>query len=640
MLQFPPWKVILIVGITLIGALLALPNALTEKQRENIPGFLPSSPVNLGLDLQGGVYLLLEVDHQRSVLKQLEDLKRDAQTRLNATRGADRIYYSDMRVNPTGIEIKLASQDDAEAAIDVLKPVTTNEDGTSKGIRVVRKGNGVIDIIFSESKLTAIKRDPSISFSKEFERTDAVIRKLMADAEAAGTLRVQDIKTTEPSFSFKPRDPEKLSAAKGIMREINKTVGGPLGASGLNINEGDNGEIVVSFSTQKAEEIKRDAVRQTVAKLGPRLDPNGLGELTIQPQGDSRIIIEAPGEKDPVRLKTLIQQPGELTLNMVDYDPTRYPQTRNGQRYESAMASGRVPDGYLLVPSENGTVLLVEEDPIITGDMVKSAVQGYDQNGRPSVNFTLNTRGASLFGRATAANIDEQFAIILDGTSRSAPTINSAILGGSGQITGRFTTDEARDLATIIQAGALPADVVVEEERQVGASLGQDSIKAGATASLIGLALVAIFMIIAYGLFGGFAVGSLFVNILLILGALSGLGATLTLPGIAGIILTIGMAVDANVLVFERIREESRNGRSPLTAVDTGYQQALSTILDANITTLLAAAVLYTLGSGPVKGFAVTLAIGIFTSVFTAFVVTRWFTVMWLKGTRPKVLPL
>jgi preprotein translocase subunit SecD len=631
MLQFPPWKVILIVGITLIGALLALPNALTEKQRESIPGFLPSSPVNLGLDLQGGVYLLLEVDHQRSVIKQLEDLKRDAQTRLNATRGADRIYYSDMRVNPTGIEIKLPDQEEAEAAIEVLKPVTTSEDGSSKGVRVVRKGNGVIDIIFSESKLTAIKRDPSISFSKEFERTEAVIRKLIRDAEAAGTLRVQEISVTEPSFSFKPRDPQKLDAAKGIMREINKTVGGPLGASGLNINEGDNGEIVVSFSTQKAEEIKRDAVRQTVAKLGPRLDPNGLGELTIQPQGDSRIIIEAPGEKDPVRLKTLIQQPGELTLNIVD---------NNSTRIDQALRTGRTPDGFMIVPEATGGLLLVEEDPIITGDMVKSATQGFDQNGRPAVNFVLNTRGAAIFGRESGANIGRRFAIVLDGESKSAPVIRSAIVGGSGIIEGSFTMDEARDLATVIQAGALPADVVVEEERQVGASLGEDSIKAGATASLIGLALVAIFMIIAYGLFGGFAVGSLFVNILLILGALSGLGATLTLPGIAGIILTIGMAVDANVLVFERIREESRNGRSPLTAVDTGYQQALSTILDANITTLLAAAVLYTLGSGPVKGFAVTLAIGIFTSVFTAFVVTRWFTVMWLRGTRPKVLPL
>ena len=377
---------------------------------------------------------------------------------------------------------------------------------------------------------------------------------------------------------------------------------------------------------------RAEATKQTVAKLGPRLDPDGLGELTVQPQGDTSIIVEAPGETDPQRLRAIIEKPGQLTLNLVE---------DNDNLFMDAIRTGRPRVGYQLIPTVEGQQLLISTDPIIEGDMVRSASQGFHpENNQPIVNFTLNTKGAKLFGDATAQNRGKRFAIVLDGVSQSAPVIRSAILGGSAYIEGSFTVESAQDLATIIQAGALPADVSVERESLVGPTLGKDSIDAGTTASLIGLALVAIFMIIAYGLFGGFAVASLMVNILLIFGALSGLGATLTLPGIAGIILTIGMAVDANVLVFERIREESRSGRSPMTAVNAGYQQALSTILDANITTLIAAAVLYTLGSGPVKGFAITLAIGIFTSVFTAFVVTRWFTVMWLRGTRPKSLPI
>ncbi len=630
MLQFPTWKVVLILGMLFIGMLLALPNVLNEKQRESLPGFVPSSPVNLGLDLQGGVYLLLDVDHQRSVLKQLEDLKREAQSKLNATRGADRIYYNDMRVNPAGVEIRFADESDAQAGLDVLQPLLRNENGESTGVRIARPNDNVIDLIFTEARLDDIKRDPAISFSTELTKFENAVRGLLA--RNSDTVSFGGIRITDPSFSFKPRDPSKLDDARALMRTLNESVGGPLAANQLNIAEGRNGEVVVTFTQPHAEKIKRDAVSQTVSKLGPRLDPNGLGELTVQPQGESRIIVEAPGEKDPQRLKELIQQPGELTLNLVD---------ENSSRFEAAIRTGRTPDGFIMVPSsDGGPPLLLEEDPIITGDMVKSATQAFDDRNQPAVNFVLNTRGAAIFGRESGANVGRRFAIVLDGESKSAPVIRSAITGGSGIIEGSFTLQEARDLATVIQAGALPADVVVVEERTVGASLGEDSIRAGAYASIIGLILVAVFMVIAYGLFGGFAVGSLVANIILILGALSGLGATLTLPGIAGIILTIGMAVDANVLVFERVREETRNGRSPMTAVDTGYQQAMSTIFDANITTLLAAAVLYTLGSGPVKGFAVTLAIGIFTSVFTAFVVTRWFTVMWLKGTRPKVLPI
>ena len=535
MLQFPTWKVLLIVFVTLLGGLFALPNVLTESQRQNIPGFLPSSPAKLGLDLQGGVSLLLSVDAEQSVTKQLNDLLREVRSKLQTTRGDERIAYS--------------------------------------------------------------------------------------------ALRVED-----ESVRFRLRDPSMIDRAVNLMRELNQPIGGPLGAASISVSQIAGGEVEIRFTAQRVDEIMTEATRQTVSKLGPRLDPNGIGEILVQPSGETDIIVEAPGESDPQRLIRIIEQPGVLTFNLVVQDQ---------QALSDALRTGQTRVGTMLVPTVDGGQLLVEADPIIEGDMLRSATQGFHpDNSRPVVNFTFNTTGARLFGEATAQNRGRPFAIILDGVSQSAPRIQTAILTGSGFIEGNFTVSSAQELATVIQAGALPAQVNVERVSVVGPTLGQDSIEAGALASIIGLVLVAVFMIIAYGLFGGFAVGSLVANVLLIFGALSGLGATLTLPGIAGIILTIGMAVDANVLVFERIREESRNGRSPLSAVESGYQQALSTILDANITTLLAAAVLYTLGSGPVKGFAVTLAIGIFTSVFTAFVVTRWFTVLWLRTARPKQLPM
>ncbi len=455
MLHFPGWKIALIVIVTVIGVLMALPNMLTAKQREALPGFMPSATVNLGLDLQGGVYLLLDVDPSRSVTKQMNDLRRDLATTFARGRGSERITFEYLRVEDDSIRIRLRDPSQRE--------------------RAVREIEGKVD-----------------------------------------------------------------------------PVGGPVGPAGVSVRDGNAGELVVTFSPQKIEEIRNEAVRQTVAKLGPRLDPDGLGEISVQPQGDSRIIVEAPGIDDPQRLKDLIQAPGELTLNLVDDDPARIRQA----------LETRPRRGFLLIPTENPAepFILIDQNPIIEGEMLRSAAQQFDERNQPSVGFTLNTRGAKLFGDATASNVGQRFAIVLDGVSKSAPVIQTAILGGSGRITGNFTIEEAQDLATIIQAGALPADVTVIQESSVGPSLGQDSIDAGLAASLIGLALVAVFMIVAYGLFGIFGVTSLFVNIILILGVLSGLGATLTLPGIAGIILTIGMAVDANVLVFERIREEGSFG--------------------------------------------------------------------------------
>jgi len=276
---------------------------------------------------------------------------------------------------------------------------------------------------------------------------------------------------------------------------------------------------------------------------------------------------------------------------------------------------------------------------MVSGENLIDAQPTFDE-GRPVVSFRFDSIGGRRFGDVTSQNVGRPFAILLDGKVISAPVIQSAILGGSGIITGQFSVKEVQDLSLLLRAGALPAPLTVLEERSVGPGLGADSIKAGKIAAVVGLVLVLGFMIVAYGLFGLFANIALFFNITLILGALSALQATLTLPGIAGIVLTIGMAVDANVLVFERVREESDLGRSTINAIDAGYKRALTTIIDSNLTTLFAAIFLFALGAGPVKGFAVTLGIGILTSMFTAVMVTRMFVAIWARRTRPSTLPI
>jgi len=304
--------------------------------------------------------------------------------------------------------------------------------------------------------------------------------------------------------------------------------------------------------------------------------------------------------------------------------------------------AGEVPPGTALLPSTDGfqPFYVVQRRVLVSGGMLVDAQPSFDQNSQPSVNFRFDSVGGRRFGEATRENVGHRFAIVLDGKVISAPVIREPILGGSGEITGHFTVQSAQDLALLLRAGALPAPIKVMEQRTVGPGLGADSIKDGETATLIGLALVVVFFIFSYGLFGVFANISLFFNMTLIFAILSILQATLTLPGIAGIVLTIGTALDANVLVFERIREEQRLGRSPISAVDAGYGRALSAIVDANMTTLIAAILLFIFGSGPVKGFAVTLSIGIVTSIFSAVMTARLIVVTWLRLTKPKAIPI
>ena len=393
----------------------------------------------------------------------------------------------------------------------------------------------------------------------------------------------------------------------------------------------DSPDYRIAFNEIGLTTLQTQTLEQSMEIIRRRIDPDGTKEPVIQRQGADRILVQLPGVDDPEEIKRLLGRTAKLTFQLVDMSMTA----------QEAMNRGRTPPGSVLLPSDSddGQFYVVEKRVMVSGELLETAQASFDQNNRPAVSFTLNAAGAKRFGRVTGANIGRPFAIILDGKVVSAPTIQSQIFG-SGQITGTFTVAETNELALILRAGALPAPLIVMEERSIGPGLGADSVAAGQIAAIVGLALVIVYMILSYGLFGLLADIALAVNVILILGALSAIQATLTLPGIAGIVLTMGMAVDANVLVFERIREELRRGRSVMAAIEGGYKRAISTIIDSNLTTLFAALFLYIFGSGPIKGFAVTLSIGIATSLFTAVMVTRLLIIIWLERKRPRQLVL
>jgi SecD/SecF fusion protein len=341
-------------------------------------------------------------------------------------------------------------------------------------------------------------------------------------------------------------------------------------------------------------------------------------------------MVQVPGFEDSTRLKELISRTARLTFHLV------HPSMTAAQ----AEASG-IPSGYMILPSDDGQDELLNENIEVGGESLTNAQPGFDQQtGQSVVSFQFDTRGAVLFGQITAANVGKRFAIVLDNRVITAPVINQPIPGGSGQISGSFTPQSANDLAVLLRAGALPASLDIIEERTVDASLGADSIQSGVTAGLVAAVAVIAFMMVAYGPWGLFANISLCLNILLLIAGLSALGATLTLPGIAGIVLTIGLAVDANVLIYERIREELRAGRSNLAAINAGFERAWGTIIDSHLTQLISAIVLYFLGSGPVQGFAVTTGLGILTSLFTSYTVTLFFVAIWYKYRRPKTIKI
>jgi len=521
MLYFSKWKIAIILGVCLLGLAFAAPNLLSRSTAESLPDWLPREQINLGLDLQGGSHLLMEVEISTVIQEWLSSFVDSVRVELRRAR----IGYRGLGVNGMGVSFTLTDPSQTQKALDIVG-----------------------------------KLDPSLT----------------------------------------------VTSSKG-------------------------GVIHLALSEKAVAERRQSVVEQSIEIIRRRIDETGTREPTIQRQGEDRILVQLPGIKDPERIKKLLGETAKLTLHLVDTTTSL-----------AAAKEGRIPPGSMLLPAKDAAgagAYVVRKRVVVSGERLIDA-QPTLSNGRPVVSFRFDTVGAKKFGNVTRNNVGKQLAVVLDGQVISAPVIREPILGGNGIITGNFTIKETQDLALLLRAGALPAPLTIFEERTVGPSLGADSIAAGKLASIVGLVLVVVFMVAVYGLFGIMAEFALLVNLVLIAGALSLLQATLTLPGIAGVVLTIGMAVDANVLIFERIREEIRQGRTPFSAVDAGYKRALTTIVDSNLTTLIAAILLYGFGSGPVKGFAVTLSIGLVTSMFTAIMVTRYMVVTWLRRRRPQVLPI
>lgn len=529
MIYFAKWKIFTIIGLCVLGLAFAAPNFVNQRTLEGLPDWVPHKQVSLGLDLQGGSHLLIEVQVNQVIDEFLETIIDGARRLLRD----NRIKYVKLGTSGgdiPGVSVEIVDQENVEPARDLLRQLET---GTTTSV------------------------------------------------------------------------------------------------------EGDR-RIFIELNDTTLADRQRSAVQQAIEIVRRRIDETGVREPTIQRQGDDRILVQLPGVDNPERIKELLRQTAKMTFHLVDMENS----VRDAQ-------AGHVPAGRKLLesadevdPSGNPRQYLIHKRVMVSGESLVDAQPSHNPQTGPVVTFRFDTRGARQFGDVTTKNVDRLFAIVLDDKVVSAPRIRQPILGGAGEISGNFTFQSAQDLALVLRAGALPADLVFIEERSVGPGLGADSIAAGKIASIIGLTAVIVFMGIAYGLFGLMANVALIMNMILILAALSVLQATLTLPGIAGIVLTIGMAVDANVLVFERIREEIRIGRTAMSAVDSGYSRAFKTIIDANVTTLIAAVLLYTFGSGPIRGFAVTLAIGIVTSMFTAIMLVRLMASTWLHARKPKTLPL
>jgi protein-export membrane protein SecD len=522
MLQIPLWQKVLIFLVLLAGVAFAAPNLVSQERARSLPDWVPNQQINLGLDLQGGSYLLLEVETSAVIEDQLNNLVDTLREEMRS----QRIGYQNL-----GLE-------------DGAVTFTLTNPGETRG------------------------------------QVEQIVQDLGQDVE---------------------------------------------------VDVAGNGQVTVDLSDQARRERIANAVTQSIEIVRRRIDETGVREPTIQRQGDNRIVVQLPGINNPERMKEILGKTARLTFRLVDQD---------------ARPGGDIPPGSEVLPADetgpNGEPVrdyVIRKRIMVSGENLTDAQPTF-QEGQPVVSFTFDTVGAKRFGEATQENVGRPFAIVLDGEVISAPVIREPILGGQGVISGDFTVQEANDLALLLRAGALPAPLTIVEERTVGPGLGADSVRAGEFAAILALVAVIVFMVIFYGKFGALADVALIANLILIMGALSGLQATLTLPGIAGIVLTLGMAVDANVLVFERIREEARNFKNVLSAVDAGYRRALTTIFDANITTLIAALLLYYFGSGPVRGFAVTLAIGLVTSMFTAIMVTRLMVAGWLRRTRAQTLPI
>ena len=535
MLRLQARKVILVLLVLVFGCGLAVPNLFSPETRKAIeqgapawiPRFLlPIHAMTLGLDLQGGSHVLLEIDRADLIRSQVTQLRDDVRRILREERVG---LQGGIGLTPRGVQLRVP--------------------------------------------------------------------------EAADRAKLM------PKF-----------------RELAQPIGtfgafGPSGNQSIEVAENPDGLIQLNVTEAGANERIRRAVEQAMEVLRRRVDALGTTEPNIQRQGLDRILVQVPGLQDPQRLKQILGETAKLQFRMV--------------------ADANAGDVDML-PSQDqgGQPIPISRQVIVEGEDLIDAQPAFDQRtSQPIVNFRFNIRGAQRFGQATTENLGRQLAIVLDNKVISAPVIQSPITGGSGQISGNFTVEAVNNLAILLRAGALPAKMTIVEERTVGPGLGQDSIQAGKMATIIATVLVILYMIGNYGLFGIIASIALLVHVCLILGLMSLLGATMTLPGIAGIVLTIGTAVDSNVLIYERMREESKLGRSLVSALEAGFTRAFATIIDSNVTMLIAAVALFALGSGPVRGFAVVFILGILTTVITAVTLTRMLIALWYRWARPKALP-
>ncbi len=459
-------------------------------------------------------------------------------------------------------------------------------------------------------------------------RFQAVEDQVTTELRRAPRVEVGDISTQGGRLSFMVRDPSQLDTAVERLRAMTRPTGTFSGQRDWDVQVVDSTRIVMTPTSDGTTRALKDAMTSARDVVRRRIDPQGTKEITVVNQGSDRILVEVPGVEDPEALKRLIGQTARLEFKLVDLtaDPAQ-------------IAQGRAPAGSQVLPMADGTgAIAVKRRIMVSGDQLVDAKQSFDQDGRPVVSITFNTSGARRFGRTTQENTGKPFAIILDDKVLSAPNINEPILGGQAQISGGFTVESANALAVSLASGKLPVKLNVIEERSIGPELGKDSIKKGVIASVAAITAVILFMLVTYGRFGVYATIGLIVNALLILGIMAIFNASLTLPGIAGFVLTIGAAVDANVLINERIREEQRRGRRILDAIETGYKEASTAIFDANITNVIAAVLMWYFGSGPIRGFAVVLMIGIITSVFTAVNFTRMLVALWVRRKRPREL--
>ena len=528
MLHFSKWKAIGIIFAVLVSIIVALPNVLPASYQDKLRPY-GLRPMTLGLDLQGGVNILLEIDREDLKKRLTEQLVGDIRSNLREAK----VGYNGINRSPDGVIVRITKPEDMDSALTNLRKLAQPVDAGG---------------LFGAGAATALFN-------------------VAADGQ-------------QVNFTFND---------KGIDNKI------------------------------------QQAVSQSIKIVEKRVNPDGVVEATIQQQGKDRIVVQLPGVQDSQEVKSRLDRTAKLTFQLLcEAQPTA--QGQNPPPECKALALKEDPKHMLWVQTSSRAT--------VDGADLVDARGAFDQNNRPVVSFRFNQKGAERFGKLTRDNVGKPFAIVLDDLVMSYPRINEPILGGSGQISGNFSVEETNSLAVVLRSGALPAKLSIVEERTVGPSLGSDSITAGLHASIIGLVLVVGFMIMSYGLFGIFA------NIALLIAVMSFFGFTMTLPGIAAIVLTMGMAVDSNVIIFERMREEWRNGRSAMSAIETGFKSAFATIFDSNFTALIAAVVLFGVGSGPVKGFAITHAIGILTTVFTAYTVTRFIVALWVGWAKPKEVPL